>query len=236
LESENKNIVIQREKTEKIFKTNFNNNKIENAPKFNNDFDLNDIKFENIPKYNNDLNRYKLNELRKDYSAKQIIFNRTRFTALKNDDNQDKNKDTDKIKDQNILHKNTKNEVTNNNKIENSKRTINESKSTVLYRLRNQKKDDTKNIVNEPKTTVLTTKYERSNNTDNSKQVIKDIKIINEKNRTNDFQKRVTNHLNSVSQNKKQDKISDIEDKRTRRYDAGTFKNSIRNKYKNQKK
>ena len=235
MESENKNIVIQREKTENIFKTNFNN-KIENAPKFNNNFDLNDIKFDNIPKYNNDLNRYKLNELRKDYSAKHIIFNRNRIIANKNDDNQDKNKDTDKIKDQNILHKNIKNEVINNNKIENSKRTINESKSTVLYRLRNVKKDDTKNIVNEPKTTVLTTKYERSNNNDSLKQVIKDIKIINEKNKTNDFPKRVTNHLNSVSQNKKLDKISDIEDKRTRRYDAGTFKNSIRNKYKNHQK
>ena len=69
-----------------------------------------------------------------------------------------------------------------------------------------------------------------------TKQVIKDIKIINEKNNTNDFPKRVTSHLNSVSQNKKQDKLNDIDDRRTRRYDAGTFKNSIRNKYKNQKK
>ena len=133
---------------------------------------------------------------------------------------------------------NNNNNSNNNNKSEISKRTINESKSTVLYRLRNEKKDDTKNIVNEPKTIVLNnnTKYERSYNNDSSKQVIKDIKIIKEKNNTNDFPKRVPSHLNSVSQSKKQDKLSDIDDRRTRRYDAGTFKNSIRNKYKNQKK
>ena len=126
----------------------------------------------------------------------------------------------------------------NNNNNDSSKRTINESKSTVLYRLRNEKKDDTKNIVNEAKTKTIVlnknNKYERFNNNDSSKQVIKDIKILDEKNSANDFPKRVTSLLYSVSQNK--NKISEIDDKRTRRYDAGTFKNSIRNKYKNQKK